>query len=78
MENEIETIKIKGIDYIILDRITINDNTYVYLVNENDEKDFFINKKVIKDVIDYLTGLDSEEEAKTAMQAYVEKNANFE
>ena len=78
MENEIEIINIKGVNYIILDRITINNNTYVYLVNENDENDFFINKKVKKDDKDFLTGLDSEEEAKAAMQAYVEKNANFE
>ncbi len=78
MENEIETVKIKGINYIILDRIDLNNNTYVYLVNEDDEEDFFVNKIIKKDDKDFLTGLDSEDEVKAVMQAYVEKNANFE
>lgn len=78
MENEIETVKIKGINYIILDRIDLNNNTYVYLVNEDDEEDFFVNKIIKKDDKDFLTGLDSEDEVKAVIQAYVEKNANFE
>ncbi len=78
MEKDVITVNIKGTDYIVLDEIKIKDITYVYLVNENDENDFFINKVIIKNDEEYITGLDSEEEAKTAMQAYVEKNANSE
>ena len=78
MENDVYSINIKGINYIILDKIELNNTKYIYLVNENDEKDFFINKIVTKDNKEYITGLDSEEEAKNAMLAYVEKNANSE
>ena len=78
MEKDVITVNIKGTDYIVLDEIKIKDITYVYLVNENDENDFFINKVIIKNDEEYITGLDSEEEAKAAMQAYVEKNANSE
>ncbi len=33
-----------GIDYFIIDEITENNTTYLYLTNENDEKDFCIRK----------------------------------
>lgn len=78
MENEVNVVNIDGIDYIVLDEIFIDNTKYVYLVNENDEEDFFINKIIIKEGKEYLTGLNTEEEAKKAMQAYADKNADCE
>ena len=76
IEKDVYTINIDGDNCIVLDEIKINDVTYVYLVNEKDDKDFFVNKVITENGEEYLTGLDSEEEVKKAMQAYVEKNAN--
>ena len=77
IEKDVYTINIDGDNCIVLDEIKISDVTYVYLVNEKDDKDFFVNKIVVEDNEEYLTGLDSEDEVKKAMQAYVEKNANL-
>mgnify|MGYP004532795721 CR=1 FL=1 len=56
---EVECVEIDGHDYIIAKRIEIAGTTYLYLFNEDDIFDFIIQKIVVEDGEEYITGLDS-------------------
>lgn len=63
-----------GITYIIIDEIEIDNNKYVYLTNENDEKDFCIRKSEIENNEEFFVGLDSDEEFDKALLYFAKKN----
>ena len=43
-------VNIKGIDYLILDEIKINNTTYVYLSEDDNPLNFMVRKVVIKNI----------------------------
>lgn len=63
-----------GITYIIVDEIEINNNKYVYLTNENNEKDFCIRKSILENDEEIFIGLDDEDEFNKALLYFVKKN----
>ena len=59
--------------YLIMQELTIDKPTYVYLQNKDEEKDIIIQKITIKDDKEYLTNLENEEEYKKALMAIKKK-----
>ena len=70
---EVEYFEIDGHDYIIVKRIEIAGATYLYLVNEDDVMDFIIQKLIVEDGEEYITGLDSDKEF-DLVQAYMQRD----
>lgn len=70
---EVECVEIDGHDYIVAKKIEIAGTTYLYLVNEDDIMDFIIQKVIVEDGEDYITGLDSEKEF-DLVQAYIQRD----
>lgn len=59
--------------YLIMQELTIDKTTYVYLQNKDEEKDIIIQKITVKDDKEYLTNLENEEEYKKALMAIKKK-----
>ncbi len=74
MEEEVKVIELDDGTYVVDDEITINNTKYVYLTNEADVMDFYIQKVILKDNEEYLEGIDSDEEFDMAMQAFLNKH----
>lgn len=74
MEEEVKVIELDNGTYVVDDEITINNTKYVYLTNEADVMDFYIQKVILKDNEEYLEGIDSDEEFDMAMQAFLNKH----
>lgn len=72
-EVEVEYVEIDGHDYIVTKRFEISSNTYLYLVNEDNVLDYVIQKIIIEDGEEYVTGLDSEKEF-DLVQAYIQRD----
>ena len=70
---EVECVEIDGHDYIIVKRIEIAGTTYLYLVNEDDVMDFIIQKIIVEDGEEYITGLDSDKEF-DLVQVYMQRD----
>ena len=65
---ELDVIKLEdGIEYAIVQKIEKNNNTYLYLTNIDDEKDFCIRKLIIQNGEEVLIGLDDDEEFDKAL-----------
>ena len=71
---DVKVINIDGKSYIVSDEIKLNDIKYVYLTNENDLTDFYIQKVIVKDNEEYLEYLDSEDEFDDAMKEFLNKH----
>lgn len=67
-------VNIKGIDYLILDEIKINNTIYVYLSEVVNPLNFMIRKVVLEGDKEYLIGLDSDEEVTNAFNYYYQKH----
>ncbi len=65
-----------GINYVIIDEIDNNDITYVYLTNEDNERDFCIRKCDKLNNHQILNGLDSDDEFDKALLLYTKKHQN--
>lgn len=65
-----------GKKYIVTDKITIGNDTYLYLNNEKDYSDFCI-KKIIPDNDEELGGIESKDEFDKALNAFLDKNKNI-
>jgi hypothetical protein len=70
---KVECVEVDGHDYIIAKRIEIAGTTYLYLVNEDDIMDFIIQKLIVEDGEEYITGLDSDKEF-DLVQAYMQRD----
>lgn len=71
----IKCVKLEdGIEYMILDEIDSDVNTYVYLTNIDDEEDFCIRKVDNKRNSELLVGLDSNEEFDKALLLFTKKH----
>lgn len=77
MEKEYDVIKLEdGKEYIVIDEITENNNTYIYLTNVEDPQDFCIRKAINESNEKYLIGLSSNEEFDQALLYFTKKNNN--
>lgn len=74
---QVEIIDIENKKYMVLNEITDNGETYFYLTNIKNPKDFLI-QKVDKNDKDYLVNLDNEEEFNKALDLFNNKNNNEE
>lgn len=73
MENNVlvETIKIRDNEYVIIDEISDDKTSYLYLSNINDNKDFFVQK--LDSTKENIINLDNENEFIKAMKLYFNK-----
>lgn len=69
---ELEIITINDSDYAVIDRITENNNTYIYVTNIDDETDFFVRKEQK----DSLLALKDEKELHKALELFAKKHEN--
>ena len=67
---EMEIINLKDKKYYVLNRIELNDFTYIILLNINDEKDLAVRKEVTKDDKKYLVMLNDDEELKSVLKEF--------
>lgn len=74
MEEEVKVIELDDGTYVVDDEITINNIKYVYLTNESDVMDFYIQKVILKNGEEYLESIDTDEEFDMAMQAFLNKH----
>jgi len=64
MEKECNVVTLNGVEYTEINRLNNKNNTYVVLANLDDPSDFCIKKLITRDGLNYINGLDSEEEFK--------------
>ena len=57
MEEEVKVIELDDGTYVVDDEITINNIKYVYLTNESDAMDFYIQKVILKNGEEYFIDL---------------------
>ena len=70
----IKSIKLEdGIEYMVLDEIDLDNNTYVYLTNVDDEEDFCIRKVDNTKNESMLVGLDTDNEFDKALLLFSKK-----
>lgn len=62
------------LQYAVIDEITKEGNTYIYLTNISDEKDFCIRKLKEENDIKILVGLDDDNEFDLALKYFESKN----
>ena len=70
----VSTVTIDNIEYIIIDDITVSDNRYLYLIEDNNPSKFMIRKVKVIEGNEYLVNLDNDEEFNKASQLFQEKN----
>lgn len=73
----VETTIIDGKKYIEIDKIDIKNETYVFLSNTVDDKDFLIRKLVSKDGKIFYEGLESDTEFDNALVYFAKKHENI-
>ncbi len=74
---EIDTLTLNnGKSYIVTDQIVIENDTYLFLNNENDYSDFCI-KKLIPNNNEELQGIETKEEFNRVLNAFLEKNKDL-
>ena len=65
---EVDVIKLEdGIEYAVVQKIEKEGNTYLYLTNVDDEKDFCIRKLIMQDGEEAIIGLDDDKEFDKAL-----------
>lgn len=63
-------------EYLVMDKISYENNFYVYLTNPNDPTDFCCRKEIEEEKKTYLVGLDNQEEVNLALKLFTEKHNN--
>lgn len=69
---EFEGYEIDGVDYIVLEKLELDGEVYLYLSNANDEEDIMF-RKFDKNDPEYLIPLENEEEVIKVAKAFNEK-----
>ena len=69
---QVEVIDIENKKYMVLNEIVDNGETYLYLTNVKNPKDFMI-QKVDKNDKDLIINLDNEEEFKKALELFTNR-----
>lgn len=70
MDRELDVVTIDGVNYLILEKIDYNDNSYVYLSNVMDMNDTLI-KKIDKNDSKVVVPLDDENEFELACNLFL-------
>ena len=70
MDRELDVVTIDGVNYLILEKIDYNDNSYVYLSNVMDMNDTLIKKIDINDS-KVVVPLDDENEFELACNLFL-------
>ena len=70
---EFEAYDIDGEEYLLLDTLELDDNTYLFLANSKDPEDIMF-RKYDKNDLDYIIPLDDEEEVKKVAVAFNERD----
>lgn len=73
----VETIIIDGKKYIEIDKIDIKNETYVFLSNSVDDKDFCIRKLVSNEGEVFYEGLKDDKEFDNALLYFAKKHENI-
>ena len=63
-------------EYVVVDKIDSNGNTYIYLSNKKDNSDICIRKQVYENNQAFLVGLDNNEEIKNALELFANKHSD--
>jgi len=72
---EVNTVVLEnGLEYIEMDELVYNNKKYILLTNYKNIKDSCIRKIVVKDEQEYLCKLKDDNEFKTVLSLFVEKN----
>ena len=66
---EVTSYEINGRSYILMNKIIIDDVTYLFLMNEHNPDDIFL-RKIFKDNEDELHPLDNEDEVNKVLEFY--------
>ncbi len=74
--SDVKCITLNNQEYLIVDEITINNVTYIYLVREDVEDEFLIQKIILEQDQEYLTNISSIEEYNKALIAFKEKHTS--
>ena len=69
---EFEAYDIDNIEYLVLDKMELDGETYLFLSNSNDPEDIMF-RKYDKNDLDYIIPLDDEEEVKKVATAFNER-----
>ena len=78
MEKVINVVTLEdGIEYGVIDEITLEDNKYVFLANINNESDVCFRKIIIRENQEYIVGLENEKEFELALAAFAKKHNNL-
>lgn len=72
--SEYNVASLNGKDYIEADTVNFRDNTYVFLVNEKDEKDFLVRKITSERDKTFYEPLETKEEFEVAMLMFTKKH----
>lgn len=65
-----------NIDYIEVDKIEFNNNTYLFLSNEDNDNDFTIRRLIRENDEEYLEKLNNQEEFDRILKLFIDKFAN--
>lgn len=69
---EFEAYDIDNIEYLVLDKLELDGETYLFLSNSNDPEDIMF-RKYDKNDLDYIIPLDNEEEVIKVAAAFNER-----
>lgn len=69
---EFEAYDIDNIEYLVLDKLELDGETYLFLSNSKDPEDIIF-RKYDKNDLDYIIPLDNEEEVKKVATAFNER-----
>lgn len=72
----IESVTLENKEYFVIEKLTYKDNLYYILINENDNNDICIRKRIVENTVEYLVGLDDEYEFDSIMQLYLNSKKN--
>ena len=67
----VDTVVLDEQEYFVVETIELKNNLYYFLVNEKDNKDICIRKKIVENNVEYLSGLDDEQEFNFVLQTYL-------
>lgn len=73
-EIDVNVTNINGKDYIEVDTIYVNGIKYVYLSNENDDKDYLILRVVNDNGKDFYDKIESDEEFELVLLNFTKKH----
>lgn len=73
-EIDVNVTNINGKDYIEVDTIDVNGIKYVYLSNENDDKDYLILKVISDNRKEFYDKIESDEEFELVLLNFTKKH----